>query len=180
MLPSLFKYFAKFIPKDVLTKSFIQPKSSLIPQYNEISSYVLSLPDDDVINDLTWFVLSANERMVSERVRNNNGYTLFVEYGKITIDSESLSSTHQHVAITVAHPLSDSNKDNLSEILILDRCLSILQSILFTMHKNQEELEFCPSKTLIDYPVTVTPIDPSSFYGCGGFVAAMLRITTHC
>jgi hypothetical protein len=176
---SLFRYFSNFVPVSVLKDIFIQPTKSQSDGYELIKSEVLADPDLPTrIKDITKFVLSANERFVSERIKNTNGFILFVEYGAISADFKSVNGVSQHLAVTVARSFSDSNHDNVNEMLWTDRCLDILMSIIRQMFEDQGQLDFCPSDELIKMPVDIQVVDPVAFYGCGGWSAMFQNSTT--
>lgn len=130
LIINLFKYFSKFVPKDVLEKIFIQPDGSRKTGYSEIESEVLSQGDDSVIDDIEKFVISINENFISERIKNSHGFILFVEYGKLNVNHDVEKGIIQSLAITVAYNFSDNNNDNLNEIIQMNQCLDILDRII--------------------------------------------------
>jgi hypothetical protein len=74
LIINLFKYFSKFVPKNVLESIFIQPDGSRKTGYSEIESEILSQDNDSVINDIEKFVISINENFISERIKNSHGF----------------------------------------------------------------------------------------------------------
>ena len=175
---SLYKYFSRFVPKEVLKKMLIQPEKSRRTGYSEIEAELLALPDTDIIPEFETFVVSINEKFISERVRNNKGFILFVEYGKISAEYGTVKGIQESLAITVAHHFSDNNNDNLNEILLMNQCLNILNKIIQTMISQQEELDSCADQKLITFPVDIQVVDPVSFYGNGGWCAMFNNANT--
>lgn len=178
LIIDIFKYFSKFVPKDVLRKIFVQPDGSKKSGYDEIMTDVLSLPGDDVLSGIEQFIVSVNEDYVSERIKNATGYILFVEYGKISADHTVVEGIIQSLAVTVAYNFSNNNNDNLNEILNMNSSLEILDNIIRTMESEQEDLDFCANGELITYPVEIRPVDPAWFYGFGGWSAMFTNSNT--
>ncbi|MEA4918150.1 hypothetical protein [Proteiniphilum sp.] len=178
LIINLFKYFSKFVPKEVLKGIFIQPDGSKKAGYDEIVAEVMSLPDDNIIPGLDKFVISINESFVSERIKNATGFILFVEYGTVSADHSTIKGITQHLAVTVVYNFSNNNNDNLNEILNMDTCLDILDRIIRIMGDEQESLDFCANGELVTYPVEIRPVDPVEFYGFGGWCAMFSNANT--
>ena len=178
LIIELFKYFSKFVPKDVLEKIFIQPDGSKKTGYDEIKSEVLASGDECVIPEIEKFVLSINENFISDKMKNSNGIVLFVEYGKLNVDHDKPKGITEALAITVAYNFSEKNNDNLNEIILMNQCLEILHKIILQMGEEQEALDFCGDADLITYPAEVQPVDPNSFYGCAGWCAMFTNAKT--
>jgi hypothetical protein len=174
---NLFRYYAKFIPKKVLNQIFIQPDRSRLAGYTQIETEILSSPDTHVIPAITRYVVSVNENFVSEKIKNLKGYILFVEYGKISLNHEVSDGIRQSLALTIAHPFSDTNGDNLNEVLLMNDALEILDHILRVMNQEQHGLDFC-GNTLLRWPAELLPVDPVAFYGCGGWSATFTNSYT--
>ena len=178
LIIELFKYFSKFVPKDVLEKIFIQPDASKKTGYDEIKTEILATGNENVIPEIEKFVLSINENFVSDKIKNSNGIILFVEYGKLSVDHSMAKGITEALAITVAYNFSNKNHDNLNEIILMNQCLEILDKIIRQMGEEQEELDFCANAELIAWPAEVQVIDPSVFYGCAGWCAMFINTKT--
>jgi len=178
----LFRYFSRFVPVDVLKETMIQPDRSRLPGYSEIQAEILEDSADPLQNVripfIEKFILSINEKFVSERIKNSKGFILFVEYGNISADFLKANGVKESIAVTVAHNFSDTNNDNLNEVLLMNRCLDILLIILRQMLADMGQLDFCSSIELITMPVDIQVVDPASFYGCGGWSAIFQNSTT--
>ena len=170
LIIKLFRYFSRFVPVSVLKEMMIQPGHSRFPGYSEIEAEILSVTKQNVcIRDIEKFVFSINEKFVSERIKNSKGIILFVEYGNISADFKRANGVKQSIAITVAHNFSDTNNDNLNEVVLMNRCLDILLSIIQQMFIDMGQLDFCSSLELITVPADIQVVDPAAFYGCGGW-----------
>lgn len=178
LIINLFKYFAKFVPKDVLQDVFLQPLTSRKAGYDDIEAEVLALDQTKVIPDIEKFIVSINENYVSERIKNSKGFVLFVEYGKLSVDHTVEKGIIESLAVSIVHPFSDNNNDNLNEIILMNQCLEILDQILRQMAFEQEDLDFCTSAQLISYPTEIQVVDPLNFYGCGGWCAMFTNANT--
>lgn len=178
LIINLFKYFSKFVSKEVLEGIFIQPDNSRKTGYSEIESEILAQSDNNVIDEIEKFVVSINENFISERIKNSHGFILFVEYGKLNVDHNTEKGIVQSLAVTVAYNFSDNNNDNLNEIIHMNKCLDILDKILRRMGEEQSELDFCANSELITYPAEIQAVDPMSFYGCGGWCAMFTNANT--
>jgi hypothetical protein len=174
----LYEYFARFVPKDVLKATFIQPAHSQFPGYAQIRADVLALPDDAVIPEFDTYTFSINENFVSERIRNSKKFLLFVEYGRFSLDFTKPKGVQENLRIIVARNFSDGNNNNLQEVILMNRCLELLQQILFRMNADRNELNFCSFDELLHYPVEVMPFPLEFFYGCGGWIATFNKVNT--
>ena len=177
LIIELFKYYAKFIPKDVLKKIFVQPVVSRFPGYDEIRTEVLAFPNAQVLPDFDTFVVSLNENFVSERMKNSKEFVLFVEYGSFFVDHTTTEGVKESLAVAVVRKFSDSNSDNLNEIIHMNKCFVLLDTILQAMSEQQNALDFCDG-SLVDFPAEIYPVDPAAFYGCGGWMAKFKKINT--
>jgi hypothetical protein len=177
LIIELFKYYAKFVPKSVLEKIFIQPGKSRFPGYDEIRTEVLAFSTAHVLPDFDTFVVSTNESFVSERMKNSKEYVLFVEPGSFSIDHSIVEGVKENVAVFVVRKFSDSNSDCVNEVIHLNKCFVLLDTILRTMGDEQESLDFCDG-LLVNFPVEIYPVEPALFYGCGGWMAKFKKVNT--
>ena len=176
---TLFRYYAKFVPKEALEKIFVLTGSSGVPGYDETAAEMLNLPDDDVISDISSYIYSINEKFVSDKIRNNEKIILYVEYGAISYDPTRPKGTSQKLAVYVAFPLSMANNDNLKESLLMEKTLDILATILNKMETDQSDLDFCGNTKLIEFPAEIYPIESYAFYDHTGWMAMLDYETTN-
>ena len=179
LIIKLFRYFSRFVPLKVLKEIMIQPEHSRLSGYSEINAEILADLEPEVrIPEIEKFVFSSNEKFVSERIKNSKGIILFVEYGNIAANFKIANGVKESIFVTVAHNFSNTNNDNLNEVILMNRCLDILMSILQQMIADEGQLDFCLSIELITMPVDIQVVDPSVFYGCGGWAAIFQNSTT--
>lgn len=55
--------------------------------------------------------------------------------------------------------------------------LVTLNTILSFMQQEQESLDACPAIKLLEFPATIIPVSPSTFYDNGGWCAMFTRKT---
>ena len=179
LIIKLFRYFSRFVPIEVLKEMMIQPHHSRLTGYSEIQTEILADPAPGIrIPEIEKFVFSINEKFVSERIKNSKGFILFVEYGNFSANFKQANGVNESIAVTIAHNFSDTNNDNLNEVVLMNRCLDILLYILRQMFADMGQLDFCASLELITVPVDIQVVDPAMFYGCGGWCAIFQNTTT--
>jgi len=166
----LFKYFAQFIPKTVLEDSLKQPEHSCEDGYAEVKAELL-LPSERIINEFTNYICSSNEAFVADKTRNSEGFILFVEYGTFRTNPSGEYGVGKKIAITVAHPFTHTNHDNLNESLLLNRCNNLLNHILITLEYDQQYNNGCGFIGKTSFPADASPLDPESFFGRVGWTA---------
>lgn len=166
----LFKYFAQFVPKAVLTDLLVQPEHSSEAGYAEVKAELM-LPSERIINDITTYICSSNPDFVADKVRNAPGIILFVEYGNINTNPASEYGVQKSVAITIAHEFNRSNNDNLNEALLMNNCNNLLNHLLITLEYDQNYNNGCGVIGQMGFPAQVAPIDPESFFGRVGWTA---------
>lgn len=171
IIVTLLKYFCKFVKKDVREKMFVTPEGSRQIGYEELEAEIMSIPEDLVIEDLDLFVLSANEKTVSDRIRNASKTSLYIEYGAFSYNPTAIEGVREKLAIHVAYPYTIANNDMINENLLMNRMHNILCSILDQMEKDQTDLDFCGNRKLIDFPAEIVAIDPPLFYDRAGWMA---------
>ena len=167
----LLLYYARFVPQKVLIESFVQLKTDRPDGYDELVAELSALPDDRVISDIDTFVFSINEKYLSDRIRNNKGTILFVEYSNIVIPDESVKEIGQSIYITVAGEITISNNDMYAEMLKMSRYLDILNRIISYMDNDQRGDKWCNSRKVIVYPCNIQVVDPRVFYDRAGWSA---------
>jgi hypothetical protein len=167
-LINTYKYFSKFVPNEVLKDGAVQPDVSAGSGYSEILSEILTMPADAKIPEIGKYVFSANSEFVSDKVKNSNELILFVEYGEAKYDPNAMPVETQRVAITVAKAYSQTNSDNLNEVLLMNACKNILKTILNRIAADDETCELCQS---VELPAELVPVAPRDFFGNAGWAA---------
>ena len=168
---NLFRYFSKFVPKYVLKEMFRLPAGTQSPGYAEFASEALAQPDESVIGDIGAFIVSANRKYVSDRIKANKGIVLFVEYGTFSYDPGGTEGVKEQIAVTVCREFGFQNNDNLNEALLMNTTNNILTRILRQMSADQGELEACGLGRLINFPAEILPVDSETFFDNSGWTA---------
>jgi hypothetical protein len=172
-------YYAKFVPREVLGKLFVQPGATQQPGYPELQNTMLSLPQQHVIPEIRNFVFSLNTKFLSDLIRDAKGFILFVEYGNIPgFTPVAQNGVRETVAITVAHEFNIANNDAINETLLMNRTYNILIKILETMYTDMKKPEDCPAGTLINFPARITPAETQLFFDRCGWSAVFERSTS--
>lgn len=176
VIQELLLYFAHFAPVETRKEIFKQPATSRLPGYEELRAEILALPETQAFPEIDSFVLSINDKFVSERVRNSKEHLLFIEYGHINITKPS-GIVYNDIALTlsVACSLSEANTDMVTEALKMQRNLEIIKTILADM---QSRNDICPAIKYLDFPTNLMPLDPSLFFGHAGWAATFKRQKT--
>lgn len=169
VLLELFKYFAKFVPKEVLKNMFVKSKNNE-PGYDELLAEVMALPDDHVIADIDCYIFSSNEEFLSQKIKNSKSNVLYVEYGAVSYAPNELHGTKTKLGLHVACPYNASNNDNPNELFKMSRQQIILMSILNQMEVDQKSYEFCGDTQLINFPAEIVAIDRRMFYDRTGWM----------
>jgi len=167
----LYKYYSKFVPKQILTDTFKQTNETKNSGYDELVAEMLSQPDTSVINQVETFVVSTNNDFVADRISNSKGITLLVEYGSFDFNPIITGGITEAIGISVCMEYNMSNNDNLNEALIMNRCNNMLNAILEQMNADQSELESCSPFSLIKFPAKIHAIEAKSFFGRIGWTA---------
>lgn len=173
VIQEIILYFARFVPVAARREIFKQPAASRLPGYEELKTEILALPETQVFPEIDSFIVSINDKFVSDRIRNSKKHLLFIEYGNIQIIKPSgITYNETALTLTVACELAESNSDMLTEALKMQRNLEIMQTIFNNM---QAENDTCSIMKYIDIPATLMPLDPSLFFSHAGWAASFTR-----
>lgn len=176
MIQEVILYFARFVPMKTRKEIFRQPATSRLPGYEELKAEILTLSETQAFPEIDSFIVSINDKFVSERVRNSKKHLLFVEYGHINVIRPSgIIYNEMGLTLSVACELSDTTTDMLTESLKMQRNLEIIRAIFEDMKKQNE---LCPALKFIDFPADLMPLDPSLFFNHAGWAASFIRKQT--
>lgn len=169
-------YYAKFIPKTVLDRLFVQPDATQRPGYSNLRSEMLALPEHSIIPEIQNFMFSLNTKFLSDSIKDAKGFLLFVEYGEVSkftpVIQDGIKET---VGITVAHEFNIANNDSINETLLMNQSYNIIIEILKTMYKDMRNPENCPVNTLINFPAKIQPVESQFFFDHCGWSAVFER-----
>ena len=168
IIQDLIIYFARFVPLRVRKEMLKQPQNTRFAGYEEVKADILNVSEVQALPDFDSFVVSVNNKLVSDRVKNSRNFMLFIEYGDIKVLTAN-GVTHNEVGLSV------SVACELNEAMKMQRGLELMQLILTDM---QEESKNCGVLEFATSPVQVMPLDPSLFFGHGGWAASFVRKQT--
>ena len=127
-IKDIFKYFAAFVPVDVLERTF---QLSSGAAYDAFKTEVLQEESDHRLSGITDFIFGIDADMIRQRITSVHGPYLFVEYNRITSTIASKvdrKDDHFHMAISVAIPQPD-NYDLAGSALDQDTTLALISAI---------------------------------------------------
>ena len=81
LIKDIFKYFAAFVPVDVLRRTF---QLSSGADYNAFKTEVLQEESDHRLQGITDFIFGIDADMIRQRITSVHGPYLFVEYSRVT------------------------------------------------------------------------------------------------
>lgn len=173
LVKELLLYFARYVEKEVRAGIFKMPKASRTPEYAELEADILAIDDSRAFPDVRSFILSINEKYVSDRVKMQADRVLFVEYGNISLTRTTGQVYNDtRLAISVASNLNEANNDMITEAIKMQRNLDILHAILNDLQKDNKR---CGLIKPLELPASIIPLDPTLFFWCGGWTAHFNR-----
>jgi hypothetical protein len=169
----LLRYFCRYVTRDVREAIFKIPKNTRTAEYAELHADIIAIDETRAFPDIRTFLLSINEKYVSDRVKLQADRVLFVEYGDIAL-SRSTGQVYNEtrLAISVASNLNEGNNDMITEAIKMQRNLDILNAILLDL---QADNKACGLTKPLDLPASVMPLDPTLFFWNGGWTAHFNR-----
>lgn len=152
MILDIFKYFARFVPKESLEKIFQLPVSD---DYLALKEEVLADVSDHRLEGLTDFVFGADVALISKRITDIRGTYLCVEFATVssTVDPQvDVKTDLIRVGVTVATPHPD-NYDLVSTAIDQDKTLALISAIRQYMRDDDD-----PQRGIywMDYPATLS------------------------
>ena len=148
----IFKYFAKFVPMEVLSKTFRVPEGD---DYFALINDLMTSTTGQEIEGITEYIFGTDQDKLTTVISSVSGIYLFVEYDRISSTVNTVTDRKDdrlHVAVTVACPVSDA-VDLVGAAIINDKCLDILSSIRRHM---REDDDLKRGIEWMDYPATLT------------------------
>jgi len=166
-LLNIFRYFARFVPSETLKKCMVSPDYAALSGAMEIVADHEAADSPIAIADIDTYVMSANPNFVEDRVKNSAKTILFIEHGQTAMNESGLAVAID-IAITIAKPYTQTNRDNLNELLASNEMNNLLIKILSQMKADSEA--GCACGTFL-FPADIQPIDPRAFYNRIGYVS---------
>ncbi|MBQ6724727.1 MAG: hypothetical protein IJQ84_09505 [Paludibacteraceae bacterium] len=158
-LVELYRYFAKFVPLDVLKKNYI--KSGTEKEAAQIQAEVMNDESDRRIDSIGDFIFIGDSDFVLQKLRNSNKQIFMVDSDKINYTPRVDDGSKMSLGVSVCEHYNRSNTDVVSELAVQNRCLETLKQIcdvisedaesgcLLGMHlKGDFEIHFLDAKAL--------------------------------
>lgn len=166
IIRDIFLYFARFVPKDVLSDAFILNNA---PGYAALKTECLALPDDRIISSIKSFIIGPDEESVRERISSATGMYIFIDYGAATsyIDTMDVKTDKMHIGITCAIPTPEDT-DQPSLVLFQDETLAVIKTIRDAMRADSysdPSLEWLPMEAS-----SVSPFMAKALAGSTGWM----------
>lgn len=156
MLLDIIKYFAQYVPSEVMLELFDKNKLN-DPLYDELKTYVASLTNP-VLPNIDKIIISQDEDDIKEIVGKSNGFIMMIEHGIIQGEAPNqmgIRKMKASLSVIIAHHFNESKCDAMSAAVIMHNCLSMLNKIVQTMTEDSTET------TLKDYAsesITIAPL----------------------
>ena len=107
IIQDLIIYFARFVPVRVRKEMLKQPQNARFAGYEEVKADILNVSEVQVLPDFDSFVVSVNNKLVSDRVKNSRNFNTC------------------HLCILASdpglYPVYNSNKANLNSLIFICR-----------------------------------------------------------
>jgi hypothetical protein len=173
IIKQLLFYFSRYVTKEVRANIFKIPSSARSPEYAGLQAEILAIDETRSFPDVRSFILSINEKYVSDRVKMQSDRVLFVEYGDISLTRTTGQVYNDtRIAVSVACNLNESNNDMITEAIKMQRNLDILNIILEDMQQDNRK---CGLAKPLNLPASIKPLDPTLFFWNGGWSADFHR-----
>jgi hypothetical protein len=171
----IIKYFAKFPLKAGVLKNF-KVDGTDIEGYTALVDYITNLTPHSVIPTITDFIITQNDKTLSDRLRSINGWFMLIETGGISVGSFNdarVRDSKFSIQITIAHHWDGRTLDTISEALLSDKALSLQNTLISELKKDDAEL--CASKRWLDNPYQLEPIEPFLLFESIGWQLTITR-----
>ena len=126
-LVELYRYFAKFVPLEVLKKNYI--KSGTEKEAAQIQAEVLADESDRSISSIGDFIFIGDSDFVLQKLRNSNKQIFMVDSDKINYTPGVDDGSQMSLGISICEHYNRSNTDVVSELATQNRCLETLKKI---------------------------------------------------
>ena len=127
-LIELYRYFAKFVPIDVLKKNHISSKSD--KGAASIQTEVLADESDHRIDSIGEYLFIGDSDFILQRLRNSNEQILMVDSDRLDFDPDTDNGAKMSIGLSVCEHYNRTNTDVVTELATQNRCLETLKSIL--------------------------------------------------
>ena len=127
-LIELYRYFAKYVPIEVLKKNYIPAKTDRGAA--AIQAEVLADESDRRISDIGEYLFMGDSDFIMQRLRNSNKQLLMVDSDRLDYKPMVDDGSRMSVGLSVCEHYNRTNTDVVSELAVQNRCLETLKQIL--------------------------------------------------
>ena len=171
------KYFAKFPLRSGVLKCFADDNST-VPGYSDLKNYITALPQNGLFPDIKNFIISIDEKKISDQIKSMDGFFMYLEYAGIigtALDNLRNRDVDFKWAIIIGYNWNGRSNDSMAEILIMDRIIEIINQIAIII--KQDDAQTCANKRLLDSAFNLTPIPPYLLYQNHGWELSFSKRT---
>lgn len=126
-LVELYRYFAKFVPLEVLKKNYV--KSGNEKDAAQIQTEVMGDESERRIASIGDFIFIGDSDFVLQKLRNSNKQLLMVDSDRIDYNPGVDDGCRMSLGVSVCEHYNRSNTDVVSELATQNRCLETLKKI---------------------------------------------------
>lgn len=126
-LVELYRYFAKFVPLEVLKKNYV--KSSTEKDAAQIQAEVMADESDRRIDSIGNFVFVGDSDFVLQQLRSGNKQLLMVDSDRLDYNPGVDDGAKMSLGVSICEHYNRSNTVVVSELAIQNRCLETLKKI---------------------------------------------------
>lgn len=126
-LVELYRYFAKFVPLEVLKKNYV--KSANEKEAAQIQAEVMADASERRIDKIGDFVFIGDSDFVLQKLRNSNKQLLMVDSDRMDYSPGVDDGNRMSLGVSVCEHYNRSNTDVVSELATQNRCLETLKKI---------------------------------------------------
>ena len=167
-LIELYRYFAKFVPLDVLKKNYVKTPNDR-SEAASIQEEVLGDQSTHRIDSIGEYLFMGDGDFILQRLRNSNKQILMVDSDRLNYEPNSDNGSKLSIGLSVCEHYNRSNTDVVSELATQNRCLETLKGILKVIKEDYSD-DGC-EPCLIDGDFEVRFLDAKALNGLIGYTA---------
>lgn len=164
LITDIVKYFAKFPAKAGVLKNFEVTLGDA--DYEALRAYCTALPNA-LLPEIKHFIFGTDEAALEAILKNIDSYFMLVLYEVIRStapDATRNRKTSQRWSIIIGHPSNTKDTDPVQEIQIMDKCLSLIQSLIALIQ--HDDAETCGNLRFFDSEINIVPLPKWMLYNC--------------
>ena len=166
-LIELYRYFAKYVPIEVLKKNYIAGKNDRGAA--AIQAEVLADQSDRRINSIGEYLFMGDSDFIMQRLRNSNKQLLMIDSDRLDYEPATDDGNSLSVGLSVCEHYNRTNTDVVSELAVQNACLETLKRILDGLSSDSDE--GCPLKMWLGGNYEIRFFDAKALNGLIGYTA---------